>query len=42
MYIKDFFSVTALFSGLVLCGSGPHKFIYLNTWSPVGGTVWEG
>jgi hypothetical protein len=29
-----------------LCGdlseNGPHKPTYLNTWSPVGGHVWEG
>ena len=22
--------------------NGPHSFIYLSVWSPVGGTVWEG
>ena len=22
--------------------NGPHKFLFVNAWSPVGGTVWEG
>jgi hypothetical protein len=22
--------------------NGPHRHLYLNSWSPVGGTVWEG
>jgi hypothetical protein len=31
---------------LACCGgfnkNGPHKLMYLNGWSPVGGTIWEG
>ena len=25
-----------------LNGNGPQRCIYVNTWVPVGGTVWEG
>ena len=25
-----------------LNGNGPHKLIYMNAWSPVGGTIWVG
>ena len=33
-------------AGIRECGglseNGPHRLMYLNTWSSIGGTVWEG
>jgi hypothetical protein len=36
VYIKPFMVVA-----MVWMGSVPHRLMYLNTWFPVGGTVWK-
>lgn len=42
--VQDLHQIAALL-GWDPCGlneNGLHRFIYLHTWSPISGTVWEG